>query len=696
MNSNNVMSRRFYQTTIFFLPFIIFFLGSCKSSEDRYVDVLLSNAGANRPELQKVINHYRHTNKDSLKLKAAFFLIENMEGMLTLDTNSVEENERYFNFLNTIDAPYWRVFSCAARGIDSMNAPLAKKPALTHATYTNELLSVSADFLIRNIDSAFYVWKNMPWAKGVSFDDFCEYILPYRCTSTYSADIRDFFLNKYRTLPDSIRKEENMFKVGKYIVNDVNSWFVEDVSFLPRYPFLKPIKFSNLLKGRIGACYDANSVRVAALRAMGVAAVFDQIPNWGNDNLPHFWFKIIDPKHDTVKCKITNNNDSTSKQYIISASTFDVPYNKGTPANIQVNYGRTVPKVYRHCFSIQKNSLAKIAGSEEIPQFFDDCRLKDVTNEYLETAVVNLQLEANSNDHRFAYLCVFDNLNWYPVTWSPINNGKVQFRDMGKNIVYLPAYFEDGEIVPAGPPFLFNSEGGIENIVFGRTTETVQLFTKFPVRSYVILWESYMLGNRFQLANKADLSDSVTVHTIDKLPFYETEVTINNSKPFRYLIYQFKRPQDCWGDGWTSEIQFFGSDQNGQEIKLNGTPIGNPGDYPDTLGKLFDGIFYNVYRPDMRRNERFAGIDLGEKNAKKITRIRYMPWTDDNAVKRNETFELFYWNDAWISLGTSRSENHNYVSFRNVPANALLLLKNTAGGVQQRIFTFRNNKQFFW
>jgi hypothetical protein len=205
-----------------------------------------------------------------------------------------------------------------------------------------------------------------------------------------------------------------------------------------------------------------------------------------------------------------------------------------------------------------------------------------------------------------------------------------------------------------------------------------------------------MLGSRFQLANKADLSDSVTVHTIDKLPFYETEVTINNSKPFRYLIYQFKRPQDCWGDGWTSEIQFFGLDQNGQEIKLNGTPIGNPGDYPDTLGKLFDGIFYNVYRPDMRRHERFAGIDLGEKNAKKITRIRYMPWTDDNAVKRNETFELFYWNDAWISLGTSRSENYNYVSFRNVPANALLLLKNTAGGVQQRIFTFRNNKQFFW
>ena len=34
--------------------------------------------------------------------------------------------------------------------------------------------------LIENIDLAFKAWKTKPWAKDMTLDTFCEYILPYR------------------------------------------------------------------------------------------------------------------------------------------------------------------------------------------------------------------------------------------------------------------------------------------------------------------------------------------------------------------------------------------------------------------------------------------------------------------------------------------------------------------------------------
>ena len=34
--------------------------------------------------------------------------------------------------------------------------------------------------LVSNIEWAFKVWREQPWGKNVSFEQFCEYILPYR------------------------------------------------------------------------------------------------------------------------------------------------------------------------------------------------------------------------------------------------------------------------------------------------------------------------------------------------------------------------------------------------------------------------------------------------------------------------------------------------------------------------------------
>ena len=59
------------------LILLIGILGLCSCSNNNRLQYALELSGDNRPELEKVLAHYRD---DSLKYVAACFLIENMPG----------------------------------------------------------------------------------------------------------------------------------------------------------------------------------------------------------------------------------------------------------------------------------------------------------------------------------------------------------------------------------------------------------------------------------------------------------------------------------------------------------------------------------------------------------------------------------------------------------------------------------------
>ena len=63
----------------FFYFIIIFLFSSCTSYSDA-IEETLRQAGSNRKELVKVLKHYGNDPSDSLKLRAAEFLIANMPG----------------------------------------------------------------------------------------------------------------------------------------------------------------------------------------------------------------------------------------------------------------------------------------------------------------------------------------------------------------------------------------------------------------------------------------------------------------------------------------------------------------------------------------------------------------------------------------------------------------------------------------
>ena len=79
-------------------------------------------------------------------------------------------------------------------------------------------------------------------------------------------------------------------------------------------------------------------------------------------------------------------------------------------------------------------------------------------------------------------------------------------------------------------------------------------------------------------------------------------------------------------------------------------------------------------------------MDLGKEV--KVDRIVYTPRNRDNYVRPGDVYELFYWQSA----GTIKAVADSLV-FRNIPENALLLLRNHTRGMDERIFVYENGEQ---
>lgn len=155
---------------------------------DRRMEQVLELSGDNRAELQKVLDHYKG---DSLKYEAACFLIENMPGAFGADPAVVSTCapfcEQYDSLLQVhgydslLRAGSYSRFREWGDAVDSLWQNFEGRHAVVrYGTRRMDLLTVSADHLIAEIDLAFEAWRENVYTRDCSFDDFCEYILPYR------------------------------------------------------------------------------------------------------------------------------------------------------------------------------------------------------------------------------------------------------------------------------------------------------------------------------------------------------------------------------------------------------------------------------------------------------------------------------------------------------------------------------------
>lgn len=160
------------------LPVFVFFIlnAVAQNRVPQNVTAVLEKAGKNKIELEKVIRQYNQNTEDSLKLKAAYFLISNMDIHFSADYYWADGTGKKIPF-NEMDYPD---FVTAVKAFEEIKP---KYESVKPVSYSyKDIDTIKAEFLIKNIENAFEVWKR-PQAKNLPFSDFCNYILPYRVGS---------------------------------------------------------------------------------------------------------------------------------------------------------------------------------------------------------------------------------------------------------------------------------------------------------------------------------------------------------------------------------------------------------------------------------------------------------------------------------------------------------------------------------
>ena len=643
------------------LLFLILFF-SCKKSD---IERSLTLAGDNAVELRKVLDHYSKNIDDSLKYKAAVFLMENMPGHYSFGGKSVD------NFYRAVDSVLLveKNKEVLKQKIDSI-AKMNNLPK--SAERFEDIKCVTAEFLINNIERAFEVWPSGGYAHHLNFDQFCEYILPYRVRN----EPIEFWRDSLAAMYNDIRLHgynEGWRYSAFHACCELNNRLREEtgVYLLPVSTF--PIeKYSVLRNMSIGTCSDYCARAIFAMRAKGIPVVEDFTPQWPYRALGHTWNVVF---------------SSNGKEYSFG----------GVDTNPDVIHkpDSKLSKVYRRTYALNKNSLAALCHNEPIPSNLNNLFMRDVTDNYTKTFDVKVEtLVSPLQKRKFVYLCVFDNRRWVPVAHAGNKRGGITFENMGYDVMYLPGYFINEGIRPANYPFLLDFKGRI-HYYKPDTLDTYNLRfkRKYPSTFRVIGVTRHMIGGEIQAADNPEFDNPQIIHRIEKNPngFYVTISLDTLSQCYKY----WRHVSPVAGYGNIAELQFFGS--NGELLNNKGKIIGTDktwgNDPKRSRESAFDGdplTFFDSSLPDSA----WVGLEFPEPVS--VKKIVYLPRNDGNNVTIGDEYELFYCSlYGWRSLGRKIAKDY-FVEFANVPKNAVLWLHNHTRGNEERIFTFDGRHTFWW
>ena len=646
---------------------LFFFAVNCTrySSE---VEQALILAGNNRSELERVLAYYGNNAADSLKYRAAVFLIANMPGHYSAKNTdflqSYYEELRNGVSLNCDNDSNKRIIEyISAKYSDSR---------INETVWDVNMLA--AEYIIDNIESAFAVWKGGEWASHVSFDDFCEYLLPYKggelqpldnwreyARDMLKSDIDllhycDLYKNKAFRAATSVSIEIIGLNRQEYPAGGVNQIPVKDIRTIAEMPF--------------GSCNDHAFLALSVMRSKGIPIMEDFTPQWPFQALGHSWNIVL---------------DNYGKNVVFSAGSS----NPGEPHKPD----EKMAKVFRKCYAINREIL-KIHSSEKyIPYVFKNFFIKDVTGEYMIADDVEIPIPAAfKNKYKYAYLAVFDNQNWIPVQYGNVSGKKARFDKMGRNCMYLPVFYDESGVVPFAPPFYISPDGKIERQEIERNqTVTINVYRKYFLGSHCYGVGRRMQGGRFEAANRADFKDAVLIYEIPNFTVQSGTVRTDTIETaYRYWRY-------CSADSSYSNVAELYFYQPGNEKPVYGKIIGTAGSYNNhpvwTKEAVFDNdplTFFDAPTP----NDAWVGMDFGKPV--RIEHISYTPRGDGNDVTPGDVHEFLYWNDnQWTSLG-KRVADDIVLVYENIPVGALYRIRNLSRGKDERIFTYKNDEQVWW
>ena len=287
------------------------------------IEQVLKLAGNNRKELEKVLEHYRRHPGDSLKYRAAVFLIENMQGHLSVN---YPETEEYYRQIRSIFAVENKTRSQA----DSLFQLIKVNHRKTKSAY--DIQTMRASYLTNQIEQAFET-RNYPWTQSIPWEDFCEYVLPYRNTQEPIEDWRPLYKQRMVMLLDSLITVQAS---DSLVCATLMSFFKPEAFVLVENGFPVPLKPSMYLDMNTGSCKDLTFLSQYVMRVAGLPVTYDFTPQWANRILGHEWNAVIS-KGEAITFQIGD----------------DVPFGE----HLRSKSEDKLAKAYRRMFSLQKENL---------------------------------------------------------------------------------------------------------------------------------------------------------------------------------------------------------------------------------------------------------------------------------------------------------------------------------------------------
>lgn len=620
---------------------IILLIFSCHTNETQKFKI--KKSVRDKKELQKVITHYSQKPSDSLKYKAAVFLIEN------LAYHRFKKPTKQFDiaFDSIIRHPVTKEFEkrhyIFETFLDSISENSSRAPI--EIIYDEDM--ITAVFLIENIELAFKAWYRIPKDKRAPFADFCNYVLPYRSAKEpLTNNSREYLFNKYKWVYNYMNKGVSLEK----IVDSVKSSFsFTTLKTMGKY-YKMPLSLKQVEQARIGKCDDGVNYYVNVFRALGIVAARDYVEHWGNNPSSN--------GHSWIYTKLGNEAYRT-----------DV-HRKSNISGIYKN--ESIPKVFRTSFKKRSDNL----------DFLD----KDVTHEYILTKDIEIENTFNVTTSK-PTLHVFDKrYDWFPVDIGSLQNGKFKFKNIGTNVLYLPmdVNYEN----PLNYPFYIDKSKKthffkpnnqlLDSVIL---TRKIGLSTRRYRRK--IQWIENLNGGVFEAANNPKFKDANILHKISNFKSTHLQkIKVEHNNKFKYIRFRSNKPYS-----FLAKLAFYDSKMK----LLKGKVI------EENIKKDKENYTFGAYDNNKLTYDGGDYFELGYcfKTPQNIRYIEFQARNDDNHINEGEDYELFYWNKAWKSLGKQKAKDTLLV-YKNVPENSILWLKNLTKGKEEHVFIIDENKKQKW
>ena len=624
-----------------------------KETDERVLSSL-NRAGRNKVELEKALQHY-DPEKDPEKYAAVRFLVANMYGHYGYDGPELDSIEsvlaplvkKKVNFyLDPNDLAHWENFSFFA---------LPRK---------DDVRYISADYLINNVEHAYKRWKNRPWNNTLSFDDFCELLLPYCIGDERFTEWREAYSDFFEPKLDSLYSGADAVEAARILLE-----ITQNVGWAYNAQLVTPHRdATSLLKTRVGYNRDKCDYLAYAMRACGIPVAIDALLIAPDSRNAHNWLVV---------------RDNVTGKYIPFGADDMVPDRDNPPV-----VPRAKGKVYRTRYGRQEERGKELADVRSLPVRINNIFLEDVSAEYFGSNSASVDVVLDEGTQVFLGM-------WVPMEWRAVDigemlaDGKAKFTDMEPGVLFVPEKLSGNQFLPCGDAFYLGFDG--ECYVLKpdtKSVEKVRLNRTLPQKNVqVTRMADDVIGGRFEMSRTADFRHPVKIHEItDTLNERRVIIDIPDSlSTWKYIRYT--APKDR---RFTVEsLKPYADDDLNEQI---------PAKLIDNIGApyepeyLFDNTHYTNYTAP--RGMDYATIAIND--TKPIKKLEFVPYVDRYFVIQGNEYELFYFDgsEGWKSLGVKKPGKDEYVEFV-VPANSLMMLRDVTTGTGGQVFIYRDNRQIY-